>query len=259
MIIAFGNFKGGVGKTTTTSLFGYILSEIKQNKVLLVDTDQQGDLTDEIENTYQTKISRDKNLFNACFKDVEIKDQIQNVTHQLDILAGNTEMRNFSDTTKSIYNLKEEEAFHHKIIALTLNEVIDDYDYILLDTNPSVDLLTENVMYASDYVLIPTKSLARDSEDTKIFYNYLMEYTEEYDFKLLGIIAYLVENSSTDRKILENYKNEFESILFNNVIKNSAVVKRWSLEGITTNQSYDKITLKMYEAVINEALERIGV
>jgi len=257
MIITFGNFKGGVGKTTTTSLFGYVLTEMKEKKVLLVDTDQQTDLTDEVEKTFQVTLDRQKNLFNACFEDVEVKDEIQEVSNHLDILAGSTEMRKFADTIKELYSRKDEEQYHMQILNETLKEVSEQYDYILLDTNPAIDLLTENVLFANDFVLIPTKSLARDSEDTKIFYNYLIDYEEEYQFELLGIIAYLVENSTTDQKILNSYKELFGNELFENIIKNSGVVKRWSLEGITTDRSYDKKTLAMYEAVVNEALNRI--
>lgn len=46
MIITFGNFKGGVGKTTTTALFSYLLSQNKDYKILAVDTDPQANLTE---------------------------------------------------------------------------------------------------------------------------------------------------------------------------------------------------------------------
>jgi len=254
MIISFGNFKGGVGKTTTTSVFGYILSELKGYDVLLVDTDQQGDLTDEVENTFQVQIDRSKNLFNACFESENVTDQVQTVSSHLDVLAGSTKMRSFSDTIQEAYPRKSQKEFHRLVLKETLKEVKNSYDFVLLDTNPAVDLLTENVLSASDYLLIPTKSLARDSEDTKIFYNYLIDESERNTFEVLGIVAYLVEDSATDRKIINSYKDLFERELFENIIKNSAVVKRWSHEGITLDRAYDQRTMSMYEKVVDEAL-----
>jgi len=258
VIISFGNFKGGVGKTTTTSLFGYILSEFKNKKVLLVDTDQQADLSDEVENTYQISLDRNLNLYNACFEEVTVKSQIQSISNNLDILAGHTKMRNFANTIKELYSRKDEQHFHHQIMNEALKEVKDLYDYVLLDTNPAVDLLTENVLFSSDYVIIPTKSLARDREDTKVFNNYLVDFAETYNFQLIGVIAYLVEDTATDKKIINSYKELFGNELFENIIKNSAVVKRWSAEGITLDRSYDKRTMSMYESVVDEALNRIN-
>lgn len=258
MNISFGNFKGGVGKTTTTSLFGYVLSQIKGYKVLVVDTDQQGDLTDEIENTFQVNLDREKDLFNACFIDEDTRNQIQEVTPGLDILAGSTEMRNFSERIRSLYSRKDEKPFHRLVLRETLKEVGDSYDFVLLDTNPAIDLLTENVLSASDYLLIPTKSLARDSEDTKIFYNYLVDESEKSSFQLLGIVAHLVEDSATDRKIIESYKESFGDEMFINIVKNSAVVKRWSYGGITLDKPYDQRTMDMYENVVDEALEYLA-
>ncbi|HLR73503.1 MAG TPA: ParA family protein, partial [Pseudogracilibacillus sp.] len=53
MIITFGNFKGGIGKTTTTLLFGYILEKMYSKKVLLIDTDPQMNLTELAEMSYK--------------------------------------------------------------------------------------------------------------------------------------------------------------------------------------------------------------
>lgn len=257
MIISVGNFKGGVGKTTIVSLISYILANQKNKKVLLIDTDQQGDLTSEVEKTYNVDIDRSKNIFNACFDNQEISNQVQSLNENISILAGSSKMRNFTDTVKSLYNKKSEKNLHHQILAYIIDEINNDYDFILLDTNPAVDLLTDNILYASDYALIPTKSLPRDSDDTKVFYNYLIDNIDKYNFSILGVLAYLFEDSSTNQKILEDYNNVFDDLLFENIIKNSAVVHRWSSEGITTDKPYDKKTLLMYENVTDEFLMRL--
>lgn len=257
MIIAIGNFKGGVGKTTTTSLLSYILANKYDKKILLVDTDQQADLSDEVTTTYKINLDNDKNIYNACFKTGDTKDYIQELSNNVHLLAGSTDMRNFEGTVLEAYSAKSEQELQTYILNYILSEVEDEYDYILLDTNPAVDLLTDNILQASDYVLIPTKSLARDREDTIVFYNYLLDKQEDLSFEILGVLVYLFEDSSASLEIIENYKEVFGHDLFNAVINNSAVVHRWSLKGITNDKPYDKKTLSMYESFTDEFLERI--
>jgi len=259
MIISVGNFKGGVGKTTIVSLVSYILNMKKDKNVLLIDTDQQSDLTNEVEATYQVSLDRNKNIFNACFENVNPKDQVQKLTDNISILSGSSDMRNFSNIVEDLYDKKSEKELQHQILAYIINEIENDYDFIILDTNPAVDLLTENILYASDYVFIPTKSLARDSDDTKVFYNYLADNSDKYDFIILGVLVYLFEDTATNDSVVDDYKNTFGNLLFDNIIKNSAVVHRWSLDGITEDKPYDKKTLKMYEAVTDELLDRLEI
>lgn len=257
MIFTMGNFKGGVGKTITSTMFAYILTEHLGKKVLAVDTDQQGDFTDELEVTFKNKIDRTKNVYSACLGDEDVTESIQSLSENLDLLCGSQELKDFSIDIKAKWNKKTEEALQDKILSMALEEVKDDYDFILIDTNPAIDLLTMNVLTATDYVLIPTKTNARDKEKTMRFFNFLADNHVERDFSLIGIIAYLVEDSATDRKVLLDYKELFSDYLLENLIKNSAVVKRWSYEGITENRAYDKQTLSMYRKVVDEILIRV--
>lgn len=255
MILTIANFKGGVGKTTTTLLFSYLLSE-RNKKVLAIDTDPQRNFTDSLINTFKTEIDTSKNIYQACFGKIGAKDNIQTINRNLDILSGTWDMVNFELAAKDHYT----ESTFPFILSNTLEEVINDYDYILIDTAPTTNLVMKNTIVATDYVLIATQTVPLAFESTKRFYEYLEQINVLNDsFELLGILPYLVGKSATDNRFLDKYTDFFGKDLFENIIKSSDRVKTWSDEGITNDKPYDKKTLTMYENVLNEALNKIQI
>jgi chromosome partitioning protein len=145
-IIAMCNQKGGVGKTTTTINLGAALGEYGR-KVLLVDFDPQGALSvgvgvnpHELDTTvYQLLMDRN----------VEIHDVIQHTSFEnLDLLPANI------DLSAAEVQLVGEVA-REMVLARVLKPVLDDYDVILVDCQPSLGLLTVNALSAADGVLVP--------------------------------------------------------------------------------------------------------
>lgn len=255
MIITVGNYKGGVGKTTTAQLFAYLLSEQYDKKVLVIDTDPQANLTETLALTFKKELDPEKNLFNAIFSNDEAKTKIQSLSDNLDILAGSWNMINFeAEVRKTFYADKIS-----YVLKNVVSEIEDNYDFILIDTAPTTNLVMENILFFTDYILITTQTVPLAYDSTLKFYDYLLDFymSDETHFSLLGVLPYLVSKSVTDEKILEQYKIDFEDELFKAQVRSSDRVKTWSRNGITTNQSYDKITLAMYDEVVKEALERI--
>jgi chromosome partitioning protein len=145
-IIAMCNQKGGVGKTTTTINLGAALGEYGR-KVLLVDFDPQGALSvgvginpHELDTTiYQLLMDRK----------VDIHDVIQHTSFvNLDLLPANI------DLSAAEVQLVGEVA-REMVLARVLKPVLDDYDVILVDCQPSLGLLTVNALTAAHGVLIP--------------------------------------------------------------------------------------------------------
>lgn len=259
MIITFGNFKGGVGKTTTTTLFSYILSELQDKKVLAIDTDPQTNLTERLSSTFlndNVTLDPEKNIFNAMFSDDPVRQHIQSLTNNLDILAGTWDMINFEKMVSKAF----QDNYSQYVLQATLEEVADNYDYILIDTAPSTNGVMVNALMASDFILITTQTLQDAYESTQKFYNFLLQYYQvgDYHFELLGVLPYLVGKSATDHTMLNNYLEIFKEELFKNHIKTSDRVKSWSSDGVTKDKPYDKKTLQMYEAVVLEAQKRMG-
>ena len=153
-VITIANRKGGVGKTTTTLNLAYSLKELGK-KVFVIDLDPQANLT-------------------RCF-DVGNTENIKNIGHLL-----MTEMEEESylveDYTKSydeidiipssIYLSAVEtqmrvETGSERILSEIVNQIKECYDYVLIDTSPSLNILTINALCASDSVLI--------TADTQLF------------------------------------------------------------------------------------------
>lgn len=253
MVITPSNFKGGVGKTTTSLLLSYILSEHKDKKVLVIDTDPQENLTHNIAVTFHKELDIEKNIFNACFENSSVEDNIQTITENLDLLAGEWKMTEFETESYKRYKQSQQE----NILSIILEPIIDDYDYIIIDTSPYINLVMDNVIHVTDYVVITTQTVSMAFESTKKYYDYLLSMSDSTNFNLLGVLPYLVGDSSTDKRYLSKYEEVFENELFENNIKNSDRVKTWTDKGITEDKPYDKKTLLMYKNVVNEILEKI--
>lgn len=140
-IIAITNQKGGVGKTTTAVNMADAL-KIKGFKVLLIDTDPQANASD----TYRTKIENTATLYDLLFEDEAAADCVQHTEHG-DIIAGDPllkEAEKHLSGVDGVYRLKER-----------IEPLISDYDYILIDTPPTIGILLTNALTASDSVIIP--------------------------------------------------------------------------------------------------------
>ena len=143
-VISFANQKGGVAKTTTTLNLGVALSE-QGLKVLLVDLDPQGNLTmsqglnpDTIE----------RSMFDVLVHRLPIDEVIHHV--EVDLAVSSIDLAGAELALSSMIG-------RERALEKALAPVRDSYDYVLIDTPPSLGLLTINALVASNGVIVPVQ------------------------------------------------------------------------------------------------------
>ncbi len=144
-IIAVANQKGGVGKTTTTVNMGAALAEL-DHRTLVIDLDPQGNATTGLGINYRTL---DHTMYDVLLHDVALEDCIEP-----------TEVRNLFVAPASLdlagAEIELVPAFSRESrLKRAVAEVIDDYDFILIDCPPSLGLLTVNGLVAATEVMVP--------------------------------------------------------------------------------------------------------
>ena len=145
-IIAVANQKGGVGKTTTTVNLSTILAK-KGKKVLLVDTDPQGNATSGLGIEKDGEFS----TYDLLIADVQAEDIIEKTAiNNLSICPSNMNLAGAEVQLVSM--MSREQRMKEKLDVIKKN-----YDFILIDCPPSLGLITLNAFTAADSVLIPVQ------------------------------------------------------------------------------------------------------
>jgi chromosome partitioning protein len=143
-VIAFANQKGGVAKTTTTLNLGVALSELGK-RVLLVDLDPQGNLT---MSQGMNPDAIERSMFDVLVHRIPISDVIHTV--EVDIAVSSIDLAGAELALSALIG-------RERALEKALVEVRDRYDYILLDTPPSLGLLTINAFVAATSVIVPVQ------------------------------------------------------------------------------------------------------
>jgi chromosome partitioning protein len=143
-VIAFANQKGGVAKTTTTLNLGVALKELGK-RVLIIDLDPQGNLT---MSQGMNPDAIERSMFDVLVHRVPISDVIHTV--EVDIAVASIDLAGAELALSALIG-------RERALERALGEVRDKYDYVLLDTPPSLGLLTINAFVAADGVIVPVQ------------------------------------------------------------------------------------------------------
>ena len=146
-IIALANQKGGVGKTTTTINLAASLATFEKN-VLVVDADPQANASSGLGVDIK---EIDCSLYECIIDHTDVRDAIYTtdingldiIPSHIDLVGAEIEMLNLKNRERVIKNL--------------LDQIRDEYDYILIDCSPSLGLITVNALTAADSVIIPVQ------------------------------------------------------------------------------------------------------
>ena len=211
-VLALCNQKGGVGKTTSTINLGAALAEYGR-RVLLVDFDPQGALSvglgisaHQLQTTiYNVLIERSVGIH-----DVVIPTGVDG----MDLLPSNI------DLSAAEVQLVSEVGREHTLVR-TLRPVVPDYDYVLIDCQPSLGLLTVNALAAADGVLIPLECEFFSLRGVALLIDTIDKVRERLNPKLdiTGILATMYDPRTLhSREVMARVVEAFGETVFETVI-----------------------------------------
>jgi cellulose biosynthesis protein BcsQ len=184
IIISLYNIKGGVGKTATAVNLAYLAAQDRR-KVLLCDLDPQGSAT----YYFRIKARISSGVKPLLKGKKKLEQNIKGTDYKnLDLLPADFSLRKMDiildNAKRSRRRLKE-----------SLDSLKSDYDYIFLDSPPNITLLSENIFYASDFILVPVIPTTLSSRT----FQKLIDFFEKERIKEKKIIPFfsMVEKRKT--------------------------------------------------------------
>ena len=210
-IIADANQKGGVGKTTTAINLSSCLAA-KGQKVLAIDMDPQGNMTsglgvekDQVENTVY-----DLNIGKAGIEEVLWKEVIEN----LDVLPTNIDL---SAAEIEMIGVENKEYILRDEVA----KIRENYDYVIIDCPPSLNMLTINAMTTADSVLVPIQCeyYALEGLSQLIHTIELVQERLNENLKMEGVVFTMYDaRTNLSLQVVENVKDNLEQTIYKTII-----------------------------------------
>lgn len=224
-IISMCNQKGGVGKTTSTINLGACLAEAGR-KVLLVDLDPQGALSAGLGIPHE---DLDTTVYNLM---VDNESSIHNAIHKttvsgLDLVPANIDL---SAAEIQLVN----EVGREQTLARALRPVMRDYDFIIIDCQPSLGLLTVNALACSHGVIIPMECEYFSLRGLALLTDTVEKVRDRLNFNLeiMGILVTMFDRRTTHaREVMSRVVEVFEDRVFDTVITRTVRFPETSVAG----------------------------
>ena len=249
-VIALCNQKGGVGKTTTTISLGGALAEYGRT-VLMVDFDPQGALsaglgvnTHDTTTIYDLLIGREKDVRKAI-QPTKVAG-IHVIPANIDLSAAEVHLIN--------------EVAREQILARVLKPVLDDYDVVLIDCQPSLGLLTVNALTAAHGVLIPLETEYFALRGVALLIDTIDKVRERLNpsIRVDGIIATMFDARTLHAKeVMERVVEAFGDTVMDTVIGKTVKFPDASVAGVPiTEFAPNHASAKTYRQLARELIAR---
>ncbi|MDD5688545.1 MAG: ParA family protein [Elusimicrobia bacterium] len=210
-IIALANQKGGCAKTTTAvNLAGGLA--MKNKKVLLVDMDPQANTS----SIFTDTDTLEKTINNVLFDKLPIREAILQTSIQNLFLLP-------SDITLSGADLKLSEVLgREKILQRSTAGAFAEYDYVIIDTPPSLGLLTVNSLTTAEHIIVPVSTSYFAMKGVTLLENTIAQIKEgldHFELEIMGVVCTMYDPvTNVSKSSLESIKNHFGDIVFKTVI-----------------------------------------
>lgn len=230
-IIAIANQKGGVGKTTTAINLSACLAEVNK-KVLVIDMDPQGNTTsglglekDEIEN----------NVYDLILGECTIRESIHKTEiEKLSVIPSNV---NLAGAEIELLGIKDKEY----ILKNEVDYIHEDYDFVIIDCPPSLNMLTINAMTTANTILVPIQCeyYALEGLSQLIHTIQLVQQRLNPELNMEGVVFTMYDaRTNLSLQVVENVKNNLNTTIYKTIIPRNIRLAEAPSFGTPINQ-YD--------------------
>lgn len=249
-IIAVANQKGGVGKSTTAINLSSCLAELNQ-KVLLIDIDPQGNAT--------SGVGIDKNnventLYELLVEESKLEDCIiENVYENLSLIPSNV---NLSGAEIELVGIEGREF----LLKNHIDSIRSQYDFIIMDCPPSLNVLTINAMTTADSVLVPIQCeyYALEGLTQLIHTIELVQQRLNPDLIIEGVVFTMYDaRTNLSLQVVENVKANLNQSIYKTIIPRNVRLAEAPSYGMPINL-YDtrSVGAESYRLLADEVLHR---
>ena len=253
IVIAVTNQKGGVGKTTTAVNLAYYLAKLGK-KTLLIDFDPQGNAT--------SGLGIDKQALKLTMADVVME------TAKLDQVIIATAYKNFflAPSTPFLANTEVQLAQADRRFSRLKNAIEankDAYEVVVIDSPPSLSLLTVNGLVAANHVLLPVQAefYALEGLGQLLETMKLVRKGMNPTLELLGVLPTMMDARTTlSGQVYEEIKKHFPGKVFNSTIPRNIRLAEAPSHGLPIG-AYDKFSkgARAYKSFAKEVLDRVSI